>query len=1446
MISVLYVDDEQGLLDLCKIFLERTGELQIHTEISARKALNRLSHESFDAIISDYQMPDINGIEFLKQVRGSGSTIPFIVFTGRGREEVAIEALKEGADFYLQKGGDPTTQFVELINQIKQIVRQRKAESAVRESEQMYRALFQSAHDAIILIHEDRIVDSNLQMEALFGMRRDDLIGCTLIDLSPPFQPDGSLSAAHVHSRIAAALSGDPQFFEIKLMKCNKTPFDAEMSLNIIDINHRSLLLVIIRDISRRKHDETELSRKNEEIATSYEELLSAEEELREQFLVISKNEKKIRESEEKLRSILASMDDLVLTIDSQGAFQDYFKRSPEHYYIKPEEFAGRPFYDVLPPDMSTLLHNAMEKVKKTGRTEQIEYSLPFPEGTKHYSARISQRLSDTGEFDGITLVARDNTLQKKADAALIRQEAKLNAIIQGSPIPQFIIDVNHRIIHWNTALAVYSGIAAEKVIGTDQHWRAFYPNKRPCLADILIDGTSDTLPEWYGGKYQKSSLIPDAYTAYDFFPHMGTDGVWLSFTAAIIRDHTGEIIGAVETLVDITEQKRSAISLEEKESRYRGIIEDMQDMFYKSDLKGNLIMASPSFSSLLGYDSLEECIGKNVAETFFVHPEDRDILVALILKEGSISNYQVNLKRRDGTSLFVSANSHVFYGPDGKPAGIEGVLRDITGLKVAEAKLEYEETILNAVIDESPVPLFMIDRNHLVIHWNKALEKYSGIPADTVKGTNQHWRAFYPSERPCMADLLVEEDIDHLSQWYQGKYAQSRLIDGAFEAVDFFPDIGEKGCWLYFTGAPIRGSDGTLIGAVEILEDITEQKVAEFEIHRMSQFLESIIMNANVWIMVLDRSGKIIVWNHAAEEISGYQADEVSGRSQIWKALYPDPAYRHTITGNISRIIAENRYLQDFQTTIRTKSGDLKDILWNTRGIQGREHPDRFVAIGIDITPRILAEQALHKSEATLKAIVKGSPIPMFVIDKIHRVIQWNTALVKYSGIPVDEIMGTDQHWRAFYPEKRSCIADILVDGDEESLKDLHLHQYEQSSLIEGGYLAIEFLPRMGLDDSWFSITAAPVHDEEGRVIGAIETREDITQQKNAERNLIESEERFRTLFENASDAIFLYGITRDGVPDLFIEVNETACRRLGYSREELLKMSPKDIKIEYSTEKERDFINQLRKEGHATFEAVHITRNQDEIPVEMSTHIYEFRGEKVLLSIARDISDRKRFESAIQNANKKLNLLSSITRHDILNQLTSLSGYLDLSEEVTDSEELLEFIRKEKRAADTILRHILFTRDYQTIGIQSPKWQNLKTTILRATGLLELGSVTLQVHFDDIDVFADPLLEKVFFNLIDNSVRYGNGLTKIDFSIEFTFSGITLICSDDGGGIPPAEKENIFNRKYFRNTGFGLFLSREILAITGLVIAETGEYGVGARFEIIIPKGSFRGNPD
>jgi len=231
--------------------------------------------------------------------------------------------------------------------------------------------------------------------------------------------------------------------------------------------------------------------------------------------------------------------------------------------------------------------------------------------------------------------------------------------------------------------------------------------------------------------------------------------------------------------------------------------------------------------------------------------------------------------------------------------------------------------------------------------------------------------------------------------------------------------------------------------------------------------------------------------------------------------------------------------------------------------------------------------------------------------------------------------------------------------------------------------------------------------------------------------------------------------------------------------------------------------------------------------------------RANEILKS---EIYERKRFESAIQLANRKLNTLSSITRHDILNQITAIVMYLSLAEESSSDPGVIEQLHKIEQITQLIQKQIRFTRDYQTIGESTPHWQNVGITVDNAKVGLDLSGITVEKNLGNLEIFADYLLEKVFFNMMDNSVRHGEKVTTIRFTYRETGAGVTIIAEDDGIGIPEGVKERIFKREYYRNTGYGLFLAEEILSITGITISENGEPGKGARFEIHAPKGTYR----
>ncbi len=232
----------------------------------------------------------------------------------------------------------------------------------------------------------------------------------------------------------------------------------------------------------------------------------------------------------------------------------------------------------------------------------------------------------------------------------------------------------------------------------------------------------------------------------------------------------------------------------------------------------------------------------------------------------------------------------------------------------------------------------------------------------------------------------------------------------------------------------------------------------------------------------------------------------------------------------------------------------------------------------------------------------------------------------------------------------------------------------------------------------------------------------------------------------------------------------------------------------------------------------------------------------------IAVRTSELKTAQEAFLRANTKLNLLNTVTRHDVLNQLTVLNGYLSLLEiqvPKVDSQ-MQDYITRAEQAARNIESQIQFTKIYQDIGVHAPTWQNVGGLIKKAkTGLLP-KSIYLTMNLDDLEIYADPLFEKTFYTLLENALRHGIHVTQIRFFYHITPEDtLLLIYEDDGVGISFDNKEHIFERGFGTHTGWGLFLAKEILSITGLVIAETGEPGKGARFEIAVPKEGHRFGP-
>ena len=342
----------------------------------------------------------------------------------------------------------------------------------------------------------------------------------------------------------------------------------------------------------------------------------------------------------------------------------------------------------------------------------------------------------------------------------------------------------------------------------------------------------------------------------------------------------------------------------------------------------------------------------------------------------------------------------------------------------------------------------------------------------------------------------------------------------------------------------------------------------------------------------------------------------------------------------------------------------------------------------------------------------------------------------------------------------------------------------------------------------------------------------------------LAESEVKFREIFDTINDGIHIHEIEPDGKPGKFIEVNEVACRMLQYTREELLNHGPLDFVTDYHNRPLNEIVGELSLTGHAIFETEHRRKDGTIIQVEINSHVVNLLGKRVVVGVVRNITERKLNEVALVRVNQKLSVLSQLTRQDLNTQIFILNSYLEMAKkQATGQDGIIKNIESGERAIRSIKEITEFTKDYQNMGEKPPKWQNLKLALLFGLSHISIGKIRHSLETENLEIFADPVLEKAFQGLLENSVEHGGHVSLIRVWHTATPDEVRIFFEDDGIGIPKEKKERIFLRgENTRASVRGLFFVQEILSITGITIRETGEPGKGARFEMAVPKGMYR----
>jgi len=296
------------------------------------------------------------------------------------------------------------------------------------------------------------------------------------------------------------------------------------------------------------------------------------------------------------------------------------------------------------------------------------------------------------------------------------------------------------------------------------------------------------------------------------------------------LHDKYGDIIGISGTTQDISERIKVELELKKSEHKYRKIFENVQDIFYQTDVNGIITEVSPSIERYSGF-KVSEIIGKS-GEVFYVNIEDRNTFLEQIKENGEVIDYELQLRTKDPNNLiYVSANTHVLYDEDNNPIGFEGTLRDITERKKVAKALEESEQRLTDMIDFLPDATFAIDQEGKVIAWNRAIEKMTGTRKHEILGEGDYAYSvpWYNERRPVLINLINEDKSEYISK-YEYVLKEGKTV----YAEVFVPSVyNGRGADLWVRASPLLDKEGQSYGAIESVRDISDRKNAEKEIKK-------------------------------------------------------------------------------------------------------------------------------------------------------------------------------------------------------------------------------------------------------------------------------------------------------------------------------------------------------------------------------------------------------------------------------------------------------------------------------------------------------------------------------------------------------------------------------------------------------------------------------------
>jgi PAS domain S-box-containing protein len=1024
----------------------------------------------------------------------------------------------------------------------------------LKESEERYRTLVESTSDMIWEVNSDgRYSYVSPVIHALLGFEPEEVIGRTPFDLMPPDE------AEKVRKVFSECIDSRKPIVRLENTNLHKDGHPVVLETSGEPTFDTSGNLTgyrgIDRDITERKRMEGVL-----------------------------------RESEARFHEIFNKINDAIhlheIGEDGRpGKFMDVndvacqmlqYSRDEMLQYTPLDfatEYHSRPIDEIF-EDLRTVGHAVFE----TGHKRKDGTIVPV-EINAHKITLMGREV--------VLSVVRDITKRKMVEEALQESREFLNKIINSISDPIHVKDRQHRIILINDAACRLFNLSREEIIGKTAY--ELFAGKE--MADISWQKDEEVFRKGKESVSEETNIYAPGKTL--------TVLVKKTLYTDTAKNHF--LVGIT---TDITERKRAEEALRESEERFNLAIDGANLGLWDMNLLTGGMVHNRRWAEMLGF-STAELEKPSVWWGERVHPDDYQNVLNFsnLHRAGKVPLFDAvyRMKHKDGSWRWVHSQGKVVArDSDGRPLRMIGINQDITEHKRAEDALQDSEELFREVINNANDAIFLHEMTP------EGPGKYILVNDPGIKSlgySREEFLMMYPGDivpKTIMEGLLPFT----LPNMHKDGYA-------TFESIHIRKDGSKYPVEVSTHTFPFKGRNV----ALSIVRDITERKRAGETEQQLTEFRESVITNARVWLSVLDLKGKILVWNTAAEEISGYRAEAVIGKNEIWKLLYPQKEYRTHITDTINRIIRDQKYLENFETTIRSKQGNQKVISWNTRGIADATGKIlNYIAIGVDVTDRQMAEQMLRESEEKFRTVLENVP-DLILVHRKGIILYINPPAKEIMGYPHDELINK-QLTDFIVPEYHLLVAQAIsrrMDGKT-------VEPYEIEILTKSGERRT-----VAVRGSLIEFAGSPA---------SLNVLTDITERKLAEEALRESEEVLRSMLDATPAGVGLL------VNRVLQKVNHSLCKITGYSEEEMIGQSTRML---YPDDEEflrvgRELYERMEREGLGTVEAR--LKRKDGAPIIVMLSLSPFDPQNLtggVTATVLDITDRKRAEVSLRETEER-----------------------------------------------------------------------------------------------------------------------------------------------------------------------------------------------------------------